>query len=325
MSTTPCPTTGPMTEQGLPAGPFKSVTLSAVIPSAAVESGAEATPAPVTLPEIEQLIQDAERRGLFPVQCAESGSDLTITFASMQDGEPKFYSTKIPTAGDHAATCHRGVCVVLLGPDGVGKSTTKSKVMEMLRPLLPAQVNWHYRPRNIGRIGPGRPRSQPHAKAARSLPLSVLYAVTVFTDYWITYMFRARKLLAEQGLIVFDRSYDDIVVDPVRYRYGGPMGLIRLLRSWLPIPDRIFVVLDADESVILSRKAELPLPELTRQRVAYRQWASDQTNAAYVRNSGSIEATATEVCAAILEYLNLRFQRDHAKWFTGRRNLGGGR
>ncbi len=53
-----------------------------------------------------------------------------------------------------------------------------------------------------------------------------------------------------------DRHFLDILVDQRRYRYGGPLWLLRLIRRLIPKPDLVNL-LDAPPKVLQARKQEL--------------------------------------------------------------------
>jgi thymidylate kinase len=207
----------------------------------------------------------------------------------------------------------RGLCIVMLGPDGTGKSTMRAQVMRELAPMFRQTRSYHFRPRVIGRIGPGRPIKQPHSMKARGTIASILYLFTIFTDYWLGYLLHIRGLLANSSLVVLDRYFHDILIDPVRYRYGGPMWLVRGLQFLVPPRDVLFLVLDADENIIFARKRELAFEELARQRKAYVAWAKEQPNSLVVRTDSSVEDSAAEAVRGIVNFINQRRMRQDAK------------
>jgi len=216
------------------------------------------------------------------------------------------------TSSSRAVPQERGLCIVMLGPDGTGKSTMRAQLLRDLAPMFQQTRSWHFRPRVIGRIGPGRPIKQPHSMRPRGWFASVLYLFTVFADYWLGYLLHIRPLLAGSSLVVLDRYFHDILIDPIRYRYGGPMWLVRGMRFFVPPRDILFLVLDADENVIYTRKRELSFEELSRQRKAYVAWAKEQPNSLIVRTDSSIEQSAAEVLQGVLHYINLRHMRENA-------------
>jgi thymidylate kinase len=164
----------------------------------------------------------------------------------------------------------------------------------------------------------GVPIANPHGEPPRGPLGSAVVLLGVFSDYWLGYIFVIRPVLARAGLVVFDRYYHDVLVDPLRYRYGGPMWLPRMLSRFVPLPDLSFLVLDADEDVILSRKRELPPEELRRQREGYQQFTGGDKRASLIRTDQGIEATVEKATRFVAEALSQRFQRRHADWLISK-------
>jgi thymidylate kinase len=93
-------------------------------------------------------------------------------------------------------------------------------------------------------------------------------------DWWIGYWTWIIRQRANHGFVVFDRHLLDILVDPVRYRYGGPSWVARAACHIVPRPD-VIVVLDAPAVVVRSRKQEVTPAESERQSLAYRRLATE--------------------------------------------------
>jgi thymidylate kinase len=68
--------------------------------------------------------------------------------------------------------------------------------------------------------------------------------------------------------VIFDRYHADLLVDPKRYRYGGPMCLARLASRLMPQPDLV-IFLDAEPEVLLARKQEVSQKALEKSREKY--------------------------------------------------------
>lgn len=96
-------------------------------------------------------------------------------------------------------------------------------------------------------------------------------------DYTAGYAVKILPALAQNNLIVFDRYYHDLLVDPRRYRYGGPMWLVRWIGKLIPKPD-LWVLLDAPPHVLQARKQEVTPQETARQREAYLDLANKLPN-----------------------------------------------
>ena len=208
----------------------------------------------------------------------------------------------------------------MLGPDGVGKSTVVGRLTEAFGPCFRRQRIFHWRPMVIApQKETGMPVTDPHDEPPRGVLSSIAALFAIFLDYTLGFAFVLRPFLARSGLIVFDRYYHDLLVDPIRYRYGGPMWLAKLLARFIPPPDLLFLVLDAGDEVILSRKHEVPPEELQRQRVSYRQFTLGAKRATLVNTDRGIERTLGEATQFIVGFLTQRFQRRHARWLAAAR------
>ena len=159
--------------------------------------------------------------------------------------------------------------VAVLGSDGSGKSTVVNALVQRFATCPYAKVlTCHWRPRVLARTHGAEPVTDPHGRPSRGVVGSALRLVVLAADWLAGYWGRLVHLRAKGVIVVFDRMYFDLVVDPKRYRYGGGPRLARTLWWWLPRPDLVFF-LDVAPDVLLSRKQEAVRPELERQRHAY--------------------------------------------------------
>src|SRR5690606_9284852 len=78
---------------------------------------------------------------------------------------------------------------------------------------------------------------------------------------------------SKRAILLSDRYFDDLLVDPRRYRYGAPISWARAMFRALPRPDRVLLLL-GDAEAIHARKREVTLEELGRQLGAYRDLAA---------------------------------------------------
>ena len=196
-----------------------------------------------------------------------------------------------------------GVYIVILGPDGAGKTTLTGKILELLGPLFDSSRIFQWRPQVIKPRVPYSPFfNPPHDKPPHGSLESVLRIIAVVLDYWVGYPTVIRPLLSRAGLIIYDRDFHDLLVDRLRYRYGGPHWLPDLAAKLLPTPETVFLTLDADADIILDRKQEVAPDELRRQRVAYADLAAKLPNSTVVRTDQKFEASTSQAMAAILKH-----------------------
>ena len=209
-----------------------------------------------------------------------------------------------------------GLFVVLLGPDGVGKGTVAKQLIEVLGPAFRRHRIFHWR----AMVVPQRSRepvTDPHAHPARGALESVANALVIVINNWLAYGLMIRPFLARSGLVIFDRYFQDMMVDPLRYRYSGPMWLVRFLSRLVPPSDPIFLILDADDEVILSRKNEVGVAEIERQRASYQQLARILDRATLVKTNQPLGQTVAEASTFVIEHLAWRFRSRYSRFWLG--------
>ncbi len=193
--------------------------------------------------------------------------------------------------------------VVILGPDGTGKSSVIDRLQSGLADAFSQIRVFHLRPRlglGTARIGP--PVVNPHSSHARHPILSAVKLLYLLGDYSTVYLWKWSLRLRQQStLIIFDRYYHDILVDPKRYRYGAPIWLARQIGHLVPNPD-LWILLDASPELIRSRKQEVTFEEIVRQCEQYRELVSRFRDAVIVDASQSLEEVVQTVKQLILEY-----------------------
>lgn len=143
------------------------------------------------------------------------------------------------------------------------------------------------------------PVVEPHDKPERGT-LSSLAKLGFLVLEWIfgfwQYVLRPR---AKGQLVIFDRHYVDLLVDPRRYRYGAPLWAARLIGTLIPKPD-LFILLDLPAEVARSRKPEVSLDEARRLRKRYLDLPRILPNAHVVNAARPLDEVVAEVEEIIL-------------------------
>ncbi len=158
--------------------------------------------------------------------------------------------------------------IAFLGCDGSGKSSVIEAVAaEMAARGVPV-TRGHWRPSPLdSNRNTQASADDPHGKPPRGPLASVLKLGWLGGSWWLGWL-RGLRARASNGLLIFDRYHADLLVDPRRYRYGGPMALARLATACMPQPDIAFF-LDAPADVLLARKNEVPKEALEKSRARY--------------------------------------------------------
>lgn len=134
----------------------------------------------------------------------------------------------------------------------------------------------------------------PHGKPQRSALLSLAKILVWLMEEWYANLFQDQR----EELLICDRYYHDLLVDPIRYRYGGPAWAARLVGELMPQPD-LWVLLDAPPDILQARKHEVPPEETSRQRDAYVVFVRKQNNHLIVDASQSLDRVIADVAHAI--------------------------
>ncbi len=204
-----------------------------------------------------------------------------------------------------------GLMVAVVGPDGVGKSTFIGNVVRGVAPAFRRVYRYHWRPGLLGSIRAGAKTVDPHGAGADPKWLSVLRLLWVGLDYQVARL-RLRWQRARSGLVVFDRYYHDILVDPRRYRYGGPPWLARALARLAPKPDAL-LILHAPPEAVRARKQEVGSEELRRQLKGYLDLA-EAAGGCVIDASAKPEVVAMAGISRVIDELERRTNRRCPEW-----------
>jgi thymidylate kinase len=179
----------------------------------------------------------------------------------------------------------RGVCIVIAGPDGVGKTTLRLALIS--GPLSDRRVRDGRGQITLPRRTEG-PVTEPHRDDPYPAPLSAAKTLYYAVDYLIGWASKVRPWLRRGGWILNERGWWDMAVDPRRYRLRAQPRLVRSLGWLLPRPD-LFLILEAPADLTFSRKDELPPTEIERQTRAWRRVVPGWQRRAYLDASLPVE------------------------------------
>lgn len=195
-----------------------------------------------------------------------------------------------------------GYTITFMGPDGSGKTTVINQFKKDIAPAFRKIQQFHLFPIEQKE---SIPNTNPQGKVPRGSFTSLLklfYFVAIYLKGYVLKVFPSR---IRSTLTIFDRYYDDILIDPRRYRNGISSFWVKRIGRLIPQPD-IWIILDAPTSVIQSRKAEVSTEETERQRKAYIDFAQSKKNALLINTDKNVESISIEICQFVIEHLNKR-------------------
>lgn len=201
----------------------------------------------------------------------------------------------------------RGLWVVLLGPDGAGKSSVIAELGDGVAAGFAGCDSYHLRALRLRVWRGSKANRDPHGQAARGTLVTVLKLACLFVLNWLGYFAVILPGLARGRLVLFDRYFPDCLVDMRRYRIPASCRwLAELVAKYVPQPD-LCLVLDAPAHVLRSRKQEVTEMETARQCREYRWLAAKLGNAAVIRADEPRDAVLEEVVQRIIEaHLSVR-------------------
>lgn len=206
-----------------------------------------------------------------------------------------------------------GLFVVVMGPDGAGKSSLIEHLVREVGPAFRRHKVFHWRPMLLWRHKAVGDTTQPHSRPPNSASRSVARLFVHLLDFWLGYWLLIRPVLVRSGFVLFDRYFHDVLADPKRYRFGGPGWLAKSVGWLVPKPDLLFI-LDAAPEVILSRKQEVMPADVLAQRQVYLQMGTRFSYSRVIDTAAPLSLVVEEAGEAVCEFLAQRFRRRNANW-----------
>jgi thymidylate kinase len=196
-----------------------------------------------------------------------------------------------------------GVVICLLGPDGSGKSTIGHLIKKEIAPVFRGHSYIHLKPNLLRQSNSKKrkPVTDPHGGKNRNIFTSTLKLLYFIFDYILGYWIKIYPLKATSHLILFDRYYYDLLIDPKRFRYGGFKWLAHLSKKVIPEPD-ITILFDATAEVLQSRKQEVSFKETVRQRKEYLEFTKRLNKTVLIIDS---EESVNDVCKKTIELISI--------------------
>jgi hypothetical protein len=204
-----------------------------------------------------------------------------------------------------------GLMVVVAGPDGSGKSTLADTLPRFCAGPFRRSLHIHWRPGVLPSLGtivgmPAGDQTDPHGRPAHGAWVSSAALVYYWMDFLLGSWLRVLPIRARSGLVVVERGWWDIAVDPRRYRLQVSPRMVAALGRLLPSPDLV-LTLEAPVEILSERNGgELPAPEAQRQMDAWRRIVPRHIPQAFLNVSQSIDEAGASARDVVFERLSAR-------------------
>lgn len=212
-----------------------------------------------------------------------------------------------------------GLFIVFLGSDGVGKTTLINSLENRLQeqtPLLFAMIKkYHWRPclfKGRSNYSSKSCSSNPHDVQLDNMAISMLKLFFLFFDFLFGYYFKIYPALRKNELVLFDRYYYDLFLDPKRYRFGGPISCVKWLLPIIPYPNLI-VYLDGPAMTIHQRKFELTIDEIKEQQNRFLNLKPHIRNIITLDCEDQINDLVDVIFTKILSIISLRMDKTNIR------------
>jgi thymidylate kinase len=187
--------------------------------------------------------------------------------------------------------------VAIVGVDGCGKSTVIER-LKSFKADFPKVKSV-----TIAHVGskkqPGTPIVN-HQLPPRSILITAVKLFERALRWRHKYYAEFLPQQASGILLLCDRFYfDDIIIDPLKYRYAGPPWLLEKVREMVPGP-QLYVLLDLPEMVAYNRKPETAPEKITMQRENFTRLVGSHPNGFIVDANHPIEVVVENVRQILL-------------------------
>ncbi len=197
-----------------------------------------------------------------------------------------------------------GIGIAFLGPDGSGKSTIIDGLLNKTLPYRKTAY-FHLKPIIINESSTNTLTTNPHEYAPYSKLKSYVKLLFFVYQYNLGWIKNIWPLKIKSTLVIFDRYYDDLIVDRRRYRYGGSKRIAKLIRTFIPKPT-LYFVLTTNADVIYGRKQEVDYNELQTQIKNYKA-LTDGKQYYHINVNNSPKDIVNEIYSILMEKMHERY------------------
>jgi len=199
----------------------------------------------------------------------------------------------------------QGLLIACLGPPGSGKSSViqalSSKPLEVFEHVHMMELRPGVMRAETVKAGSSTRKREPRGRFTTIIKLMMFVA-----DYWLGYWLWIRPKLVRSTLVVSNRYFDDVLVDPRRYRIERALAFARLLLRWVPRPE-LWLVFDIPSQALQAREGrELGEEEATRQRGEYRRLLRGHENVVVLDADQPLDRVVAQAECAIASQLARR-------------------
>ena len=201
-----------------------------------------------------------------------------------------------------------GLVVGVLGRDGAGKSTFIDEFGKSMQPYFFKTKRFHTFAGFVYKRGMFPKKintwngTAPHQEKMRDPFTSFLKINLFFIESVLGFWFRVFPLKAKANLVLFDRSFIDVLADPVRYRINISKTYIKFLYFLTPKPD-VWIIIDLPSDILIGRKQDLTYEMAEKLRYEYLHLQNILSNCIVINNENEVHDTITRASNFVFNYI----------------------
>lgn len=199
----------------------------------------------------------------------------------------------------------QGLLIACLGPQGSGKASVIEALNHKPLDVFEHVHTMELRP-GVMRASTIKPGRSTRKREPRGRFTTIVKLMMFVVDYWLGYWLWIRPKLVRSTLVVSNRYFDDVLVDPRLYRIDRALAFARLLLRWVPRPE-LWLVFDIPLQALQARQGgDLEEEEATRQRGEYRRLLRDHENVVVLDADQPLDRVVAQAECAIASQLARR-------------------
>lgn len=197
---------------------------------------------------------------------------------------------------------HKGKFIVLVGPDGVGKTTLAYIITDLLKDYYRGIKYFHFIPkklidaRKLDTITQKNKISFDDISNPKIISLLRIFRNTI--RFNLNY-FKIIYYIYKQNLIIGDRYFYNYFFYPSSMKYSASKEIVNFFYKLIPKPKFIFFI-EASPEIIHNRKKELTKDEILKQLNLIKNFVKKNNNTYIINNDNNPHDAASTIAKIIL-------------------------